>query len=154
MRCLIQRVTEAKVTVDGATVGEIGKGYLILLGVEPEDEESVALALARKAVNLRIFEDENGKMNRSLADVGGRALIVSQFTLCADCRHGNRPSFTTACEPRKAQALYEAFCESVRGYGVGVEKGVFGADMQVSLVNDGPVTILLDSRELGKGSAS
>ncbi len=154
MRCLIQRVTSAKVTVGGETVGEIGKGFLILLGVVPEDEAETAQALAGKAVRLRIFEDENGKMNRSLADVGGQALIVSQFTLCADCRHGNRPSFATACEPGKAEALYGAFCDSVRRQGIGVATGRFGADMQVSLVNDGPVTILLDSRELGKGRSS
>ena len=148
MRALIQRVTEARVAIDGRTVGEIGKGFLILLGVAPEDDEAVCARLAAKTVALRVFEDEAGKMNRALADVGGQALIVSQFTLYADCRKGNRPSFSDACEPVRAKALYECFCAGVEGLGVPVERGVFGADMAVSLVNDGPVTIWLDSRTL------
>ena len=152
MRALIQRVTRASVSVGGETVGAIGKGFLILLGVAPGDDEATCDKLARKAVALRVFEDEAGKMNRALADVGGRVLIVSQFTLYADCRKGNRPSFTGACEPVRAKALYEIFCDAVAALGVPVERGVFGADMAVELVNDGPVTILLDSRELsGEG---
>ncbi len=151
MRCLIQRVSHASVRVDGRVVGEVEKGYLMLLGVSPEDDEAIADAIAKKAVNLRIFEDEKGKMNRSITDVEGGALIVSQFTLYADCRHGNRPSFTGACEPQRAEALYEYFCRAVSGMGVEVQKGIFGADMKVELLNDGPVTVMLDSAELVKG---
>lgn len=152
MRALIQRVARASVSVGGETVGAVEKGFLILLGVAPGDDEATCGKLARKAVALRVFEDGAGKMNRALADVGGRALIVSQFTLCADCRKGNRPSFTGACEPVRAKALYEYFCDAVAALGVPVERGVFGADMAVELINDGPVTILLDSRELsGEG---
>ena len=153
MRALIQRVTSASVTIDGRTVGAIDKGFLILLGVAPEDDEATADKVARKAAAMRVFEDEAGKMNRALADVGGKALIVSQFTLYADCRKGNRPSFTGACEPVRASALYDYFCDAVAALGVPVERGVFGADMAVSLVNDGPVTILLDSRELNGEAA-
>ena len=153
MRALLQRVTRASVSVGGETVGAIEKGFLILLGVAPGDDETTADKLARKAVALRVFEDEAGKMNRALADVGGRELIVSQFTLYADCRKGNRPSFTGACEPVRAKELYECFCNAVAALGIPVERGVFGADMAVELLNDGPVTILLDSRELsGEGS--
>lgn len=148
MRCLLQRVKRACVTVGGETVGAVGAGYLILLGVAPDDDGSAAAFLAKKAVALRVFEDENGKMNRSLADVGGAALIVSQFTLYADCRHGNRPSFTGACEPRRAEELYERFCREVSALGVPVQTGRFGTDMKVELLNDGPVTVMLDSDEL------
>lgn len=151
MRCLLQRVARASVTVDSEVVGSVGKGYLVLLGVSPEDDEGIADALAKKLVNLRVFEDENGKMNRSITDVGGKALIVSQFTLYADCKHGNRPSFIGACEPKRADELYEYFCKAVDQLGVEVQKGVFGADMKVELLNDGPATVMLDSAELIKG---
>ncbi len=151
MRCLVQRVTKASVTVDSKLVGSVGKGYLVLLGVCPEDDEGIADAVARKLVNLRIFEDEKGKMNRSITDVGGDALIVSQFTLYADCKHGNRPSFIGACEPKRAEELYRYFCDAVAELGIGVQRGIFGADMKVELLNDGPVTIMLDSAEIVKG---
>ena len=145
MKCLVQRVSSACVKVDGKTVGNIGSGLLVLLGVAPDDDEAIADAMAKKTVSLRIFSDLNGKMNLSLADVSGEALIVSQFTLYADCRKGNRPSYTGACEPIKADRLYGYFCRAVEAYGVKTEKGIFGADMKVSLVNDGPVTVMLDS---------
>lgn len=145
MRCLLQRVTRAKVTVDGKTVGEIGKGYLALVGIAPDDSTDTVDAICRKMLALRIFEDENGRMNKSVTDIGGEVLAVSQFTLYADCRHGNRPSFTDACEPVKAHELYRCFCEKVAQSGVKTECGIFGADMQVELVNDGPVTVMLDS---------
>lgn len=151
MRCLVQRVTRASVTVDSELVGSVGKGYLVLLGVCPEDDEGIADAVAKKLVNLRIFEDEKGKMNRSITDVGGDALIVSQFTLYADCKHGNRPSFIGACEPKRAEELYQYFCDAVAELGIGVQRGIFGADMKVKLLNDGPVTIMLDSAEIVKG---
>lgn len=148
MRCLIQRVSGASVTVDGETVGSAARGYLILFGVAPDDTENTADTLARKVAALRIFEDENGKMNRSITDVGGNVLCVSQFTLYADCTRGNRPSFTGACEPTRANELYEYFCNSLRTLGIHTEQGVFGADMKVSLINDGPVTVMLDSAEI------
>ena len=151
MRCLVQRVTRASVTVDSELVGSVGKGYLVLLGVCPDDDEGIADAVAKKLVNLRIFEDEKGKMNRSITDVGGDALIVSQFTLYADCKHGNRPSFIGACEPKRAEELYQYFCDAVAELGIGVQRGIFGADMKVELLNDGPVTIMLDSAEIVKG---
>ena len=151
MRCLVQRVTRASVTVDSELVGSVGKGYLVLLGVCPEDDEGIADAVAKKLVNLRIFEDEKGKMNRSITDVDGDALIVSQFTLYADCKHGNRPSFIGACEPKRAEELYRDFCDAVAELGIGVQRGIFGADMKVELLNDGPVTIMLDSAEIVKG---
>ena len=151
MRALIQRVTEARVAVDGRTVGEIGKGFLILLGVAPEDDEAVCARLAAKTVALRVFEDEAGKMNRALADVGGQALIVSQFTLCANCSHGRRPDFFGAAKPAAAEELYEYFCTRIKMCGVTeIGKGIFGADMQVELLNDGPVTIIIDSGDLKK----
>lgn len=153
MKCLIQRVKHASVTVDGEVTGKIDEGYLVLFGASQSDELDLADSMAKKLVNLRIFEDENGKMNLSLLDVGGEALIVSQFTLYANCRHGNRPSFIDACEPVRANEIYEYFCEKVKNYGVKVEKGVFGADMKVELLNDGPVTIMLDSDEIVKGKA-
>lgn len=153
MKCLIQRVKHASVTVDGEVTGKIDEGYLVLFGASQSDELDLADSMAKKLLNLRIFEDENGKMNLSLLDVGGEALIVSQFTLYANCRHGNRPSFIEACEPVRANEIYEYFCEKVKSYGVKVEKGVFGADMKVELLNDGPVTIMLDSDEIVKGKA-
>lgn len=150
MRCLLQRVKSSSVSVDGKSVGKSGAGYLILFGAGPEDNEAVAAALAKKTVNLRVFSDDEGKMNKSLLDIGGEALIVSQFTLYADCKRGNRPSFIGACKPDRANELYELFCRRVEEYGIHVERGEFGADMQVSLINDGPVTIMLDSDEIVK----
>lgn len=148
MRALIQRVAQAQVDIEGRTVGKIGLGYLILLGVGHTDTEQTARKLWDKVRKLRIFEDEAGKTNRSLADVGGQALVVSQFTLYADCKHGNRPSFTGAGAPDKARELYEGFCELVRADLEEVQTGEFGADMQVSLVNDGPFTVWLDTDQL------
>ncbi|MBQ6420833.1 MAG: D-tyrosyl-tRNA(Tyr) deacylase [Clostridia bacterium] len=146
MKAVIQRVKSAKVQVDGAVVGSIGVGFLVLLGVAGGDTEKHAALLARKTAMLRIIEDDAGKMNRSLLDIGGEVLCVSQFTLCADVRKGNRPSFTPAADPALAEPLYNAYCEALRSEGIGkVEKGVFGADMLVTLENDGPVTILLDT---------
>ena len=145
MRAVVQRVSSAKVSVGGTVTGEIGAGLMILLGVAREDTPLVAAALAEKTVNLRIFEDENEKMNRSLLDVNGAALVVSQFTLYGDARGGRRPSFIAAAPPEQAKALYEAFCEALRGLGVSVSTGLFQAMMSVELVNEGPVTILLDS---------
>ncbi len=152
MRFLIQRVTEASVTVDGKVIGEIGKGYLVLVGVCDTDTEAVADAMVKKLAGLRIFEDENGKTNLSIRDVGGSMLVVSQFTLYADCKHGNRPSFTKAGNPQEAERLYEYVAARIRDVeGIPVETGSFGADMKVRLLNDGPFTIFLDSAELGKG---
>lgn len=148
MRIVLQRVKQSAVSIDGACHGSIGQGFLALVGFCPTDTEAVLPKLIDKLVHLRVFEDENGKMNRSLLDIGGSVLSVSQFTLYADCRKGRRPSFTGAARPELAEPLYEAFNARLREAGVHVETGVFGADMQVSLVNDGPVTILLDSSEL------
>jgi len=145
MKALIQRVREARVLVDSETVGEIGRGLLVLVCAVPEDDEGVAARLAAKIAKLRIFEDAAGKMNLSLRDVGGAALVVSQFTLAADTRKGNRPSFIGAAAPEKACALYEGFAGALAEQGVPVERGRFGAAMQVHLINDGPVTIWLDS---------
>lgn len=147
MRSVIQRVTRASVTVGGEVVGSIGEGLLVLLGVKVGDTEKDADYMADKLLKLRIFEDENGKMNRSVKDVGGAVLAVSQFTLLGDARHGRRPSFSNAARPEEANALYEAFCQALRAENIRVETGVFQTDMQVELVNDGPVTILLDSRK-------
>ena len=148
MRAVVQRVTSAKVEVDDQTVGEIAGGVLVLLGVARDDEPSDADYLADKIINLRIFRDEAGKMNRSLAEAGGAMLVVSQFTLYGDVRKGRRPSYIDAAEPEKANALYEHFVARARAQGIKVETGVFQAMMQVRLTNDGPVTILLDSRKL------
>ena len=145
MRAVVQRVSRAKVTVDGRVTGEIGAGLMVLLGVGREDTVSVAASLAEKIANLRIFEDEQGKMNRSLLDVKGAALVVSQFTLYGDARGQRRPSFISAAPPDKASALYEEFNSALRGLGVTVATGIFQAMMSVQLVNEGPVTILLDS---------
>ena len=145
MRAVVQRVSRAKVTVGGEASGEIGEGLMILLGVGREDTPAVAISLAEKAANLRIFEDENEKMNRSLLDVKGSALVVSQFTLYGDARGGRRPSFIAAAAPEQAKALYEEFCEGLRRLGIKVATGIFQAMMSVELVNEGPVTILLDS---------
>lgn len=148
MRFVIQRVTEAKVEVDGVSVGAIGKGFLVLIGVGREDSRETADKLIKKMTGLRIFEDENGKTNLSLADVGGSLLLVSQFTLYANCKKGNRPSFTEAGYPEKAEALYEYIVAECKKKVPVTEKGIFGADMKVSLVNDGPFTIILDSQSL------
>ncbi|MDO4175091.1 MAG: D-aminoacyl-tRNA deacylase [Eubacteriales bacterium] len=148
MRAVLQRVTHAKVTIDGVVCGEIGKGFLILLGVAPEDTPKEALYLAQKCVGLRVFEDDHDKMNLALADVGGQILVVSQFTLYADCRKGKRPNFTKAANGALANELYEYFVDCCRGLGVETQTGEFGADMKVELLNDGPVTIVLDTDEL------
>ncbi len=145
MRMVVQRVSRAKVTVEGCVSGEIGAGLMILLGVGKEDTSAVAAAMAEKASNLRIFEDEQGKMNRSLLEVKGEALVVSQFTLYGDARGQRRPSFISAAPPELAKQLYEEFCETLRGLGVNVGTGIFQAMMSVELVNEGPVTILIDS---------
>lgn len=150
MIALIQRVSSARVAVDGETVGACGQGYLILLGVAETDEESDIARLGDKLLKLRIFCDENGKMNRSIMDVGGEALVVSQFTLLANYSHGNRPEFFAAAHPEKAERFYEAFVTHLRGSLSHVETGRFGAHMEVSLTNDGPVTIVLDSNKLKK----
>lgn len=148
MRALIQRVTQASVTVEDDTIGAIEKGYLILLGVGQDDDEAAADKLWSKILKMRIFEDENGKTNLSLADVGGEVLVVSQFTLYANCKRGNRPSFTNAGAPDEANRLYEYFASLVRRDVGHVETGSFGAMMQVDLTNDGPFTIWLDTAEL------
>ena len=150
VRALIQRVTQANVSVSGESVGSCGRGLLVLLGVGHDDDEATAAKLWNKISGLRIFEDENGKTNLSLADVAGEALVVSQFTLYANCRRGRRPSFTDAAGPKLANNLYERFCELVEA-DLGSEhvgRGIFGAMMEVSLVNDGPFTIWLDTTEL------
>jgi D-aminoacyl-tRNA deacylase len=144
MRAVCQRVSEARVSVDGAIVGEIGAGLVVLLGIARSDAVVEAERLAGKVSRLRVFEDELGKFDRSLVDVGGAALAVSQFTLIADTRKGNRPSFTEAAPPEQAEPLYDRFCAALAAEGVPVERGVFGARMAVELVNDGPVTIVLD----------
>ncbi|PVH29739.1 D-aminoacyl-tRNA deacylase [Pararhodobacter oceanensis] len=144
MRALIQRVTEASVSVDGAVVGETGPGLLILVCAMQGDDLAGAEALADKVLKLRIFRDESGKTNRSLADVGGGALVVSQFTLAADTSRGNRPGFSAAAAPEVGRELYEAFADRLAAQGVAVGRGQFGAEMQVALVNDGPMTIWLD----------
>ena len=145
MKLVVQRVLNAQVDVDGKTVGKIDKGFMVLCGITHEDTKKEADVLARKLSNLRVFEDENGKMNLSLKDVGGELLIISQFTLYADTMSsGNRPSFIAAARPEKAEPLYEYFLEKCRQENIKVEKGIFGADMKVSLVNDGPVTIILE----------
>ncbi len=145
MRCVIQRVTEASVTVEGEVIGKIGKGYMILIGVSAEDGDKDIKYMADKVPNLRIFEDEDGKMNRSILDVGGEILAVSQFTLYGDARGGRRPSFSTAAKPEMANELYEKLVEAWRAQGLHVETGRFRAEMQVALINDGPVTLLMDS---------
>lgn len=149
MRILIQRVKHASCTVDGAISGQIGQGLLLFVGCRADDDAARIAKMASKAAGLRIFEDENGKMNRSLADINGAILSVSQFTLYADCRKGRRPSFTEAAGGEIALSMYEAFNEELRKLGFIVETGIFGADMKIELLNDGPVTIWLDSDALG-----
>jgi D-tyrosyl-tRNA(Tyr) deacylase len=151
MKTLVQRVSEASVTVGERVVGSIGRGLLVLLGVEHGDGAGEADLLARKVANLRIFEDNAGKMNRSVLDVGGGVLVVSQFTLCADVRKGNRPSFIGAARPELAEALYARFCDRLAAEGATVARGQFAAHMAVRLVNDGPVTIWLDTATLPGG---
>ena len=148
MRCVVQRVSEAYVTVDGRETGRIEKGLCALIGVETGDTEKDAAYLAGKIAKLRIFEDENEKMNRSVLDVGGKVLAVSQFTLLGDARGQNRPGFTQAEAPERANTLYEACCAELRRLGLTVENGVFRTHMMVHLINDGPVTILLDSKKV------
>ncbi len=147
MRAVVQRVKSASVDVDGARISEIGAGYLVLLGVGERDTELECERLAQKLVSLRIFSDENDKINLSLKDIGGELLVVSQFTLYADCRKGNRPSFTSAKPPAEAERLYELFCELCKKEIPSVKKGIFGADMKVTLVNDGPFTVILECED-------
>ena len=145
MKIVVQRVKNAKVEVDEKVVGKIGKGFLVLLGITHNDTKEEASYLAKKLCNLRVFEDENEKMNLGLKDVDGELLIISQFTLYADCSKGNRPSFISAAKPEKAEELYNYFCEKCnKEYELKVEQGIFGADMKVSLLNDGPVTIIIE----------
>ena len=148
MRAVLTRVNSASVTIDGEVVGKIGKGFLILLGVAPEDTERECRYLAEKALGLRIFEDENGKMNLGLDAVNGEVLVVSQFTLFGNCRRGRRPSFDAAAGPELGNALYEQFLANCAELGYPPQHGRFGADMQVASVNDGPVTLILDTKEL------
>ena len=145
MRAVVTRVKQASVEIGGRVNGQIGRGFLVLLGVGPNDTEETADRLAEKICNLRVFEDENGKMNRSLEDVGGAILSISQFTLYADCRKGRRPGFTEAARGDTAIKMYDQFNEELRQRGFHVETGIFGADMKIELLNDGPVTIWLDS---------
>lgn len=146
MRAVIQRVSQAKVVVDDNTVGQIGKGFMILLGVHEQDTQTDVDYLVGKISKLRVFEDDQQKMNRSIIDVDGKILSISQFTLFADTKKGNRPSFVQAAKPDTAIPLYEAFNEGLRQVGIPVETGIFGADMKCHLVNDGPVTIIIDSQ--------
>jgi D-aminoacyl-tRNA deacylase len=146
MRAVVQRVARARVVIDGETVGEVGQGLLVLLGVTHDDTTETASWLADKVVGLRVFNDADGKMNRSVADVRGGVLVVSQFTLYGDCRKGRRPSFIDAARPELAIPLYEAFVNAVKALGLPVAAGRFGAMMQVELVNDGPVTLVIDSK--------
>lgn len=148
MRVILQRVKNASVKVEGKIVGEIQQGYLLLVGITNDDDKAVISKIAKKCVDLRIFEDEEGKMNKGIQDVDGKILSISQFTLYADCRRGRRPGFTDAARPEIAKPLYEAFNVEIESYGIHVETGIFGADMKVELLNDGPVTIILDSKEL------
>lgn len=146
MKLTVQRVEYANLKVDGKLVSEIGRGLLAFLGVEVEDTETEVNVLAEKLSKLRIFSDENGKMNLSVKDVAGEVLLVSQFTLCADCSHGNRPSFTPAAPPSEGERLYNRFTDKLTAEGVPVKNGVFGADMKITLLNDGPVTINLECK--------
>lgn len=151
MKAVIQRVANAKVTVDGEITGEIGQGFLVLLGVTEDDTEKEMKLLAKKVAEIRIFTDENDKMNLSIDKVDGEVLVVSQFTLCADLSHGRRPSFIKSAKPDKANKLYEQFCDELRTLGVRkVATGIFGADMKVELLNDGPVTIVMNTDEWKK----
>ncbi|MDH6367280.1 MULTISPECIES: D-aminoacyl-tRNA deacylase [unclassified Breznakia] len=148
MRVLIQRVKHASVTIDGALYSEIQQGYVLLVGITTDDTKEISEKLAKKVAQLRIFEDEDGKMNFDIQQVGGSILSISQFTLYADTKKGNRPGFSRAARPEQANPLYEMFNEQLRTHGLHVKTGVFGADMKVELCNDGPVTIMLDSEEM------
>lgn len=148
MKFVLQRVKEAKVDVCGKTVGQIGKGYLLLVGVTAQDDKVIADKMIEKVSRLRIFEDENGKTNLSIDQVGGEILVISQFTLCADCKKGNRPSFINAGAPTMAEEIYEHILSRCEELFKNTQKGIFGADMKVSLVNDGPFTLVLDSNEI------
>ena len=148
MRAVLTRVKSASVAIDGETVGSIGQGFLILLGVGPEDDETICRYLAEKALGLRVFEDENGKMNLGLSDIGGQVLVVSQFTLYGNCRKGRRPSFTDAAPPALGEELYEKFLSICAELGYPPQHGRFGADMKVESINDGPVTLILDTDQL------
>jgi len=149
MKVILQRCSRAEVRIDGTTVGSIGKGFLLLVGIAHDDTKAQADLLARKVAYMRVFEDENGKMNLALKEVNGEVLSISQFTLYADCKKGNRPAFVRAARPETAEPLYRYFNDCLRnGYGLHVETGRFGADMKVDFVNDGPVTVILDSGEL------
>lgn len=148
MRLIVQLVKESSCTIDGRITGAINKGFMVLVGFGPDDNEEIARKMAEKMVKLRIFGDNEGKMNLALKDVDGAILSISQFTLYADCKKGNRPSFSGAMEPNKAKELYLYFNEYLRSLGYQVEEGIFGADMKIALVNDGPVTIILDSKEV------
>lgn len=151
MKAVLQRVQNASVTIDNELVSSINQGFLILLGVEATDNEKEAEALAKKISGLRVFTDENDKMNLALSDVEGEVLVVSNFTLCADCKKGRRPNFERAAKGETANSLYEYFCKILEDAGIKkVSKGIFGADMKVELLNDGPVTIIIDSQELAK----
>lgn len=147
MRCVVQRVTHASVRVDGEVVGQIGAGLLVLWGIGEKDGPNDLEWMVDKVIGLRIFEDEDGKMNRSIVDHGGEILMVSQFTLFGDCRKGKRPSFSSAAPPEEAKSLFDQAVEKMRNHGIHVETGIFQAEMQVELVNDGPVTLLLDSEK-------
>ena len=144
MKLVIQRVKNAKVEVDEKVVGKIENGFMVLIGIRKGDTKKEADYLVKKLINLRVFEDENGKMNLNIKSVGGSLLLVSQFTLYADCSNGNRPSFTEAAKPEQANKLYEYFCSECEKNNIKVERGIFGANMQVSLINDGPVTIVIE----------
>ncbi|MCQ2543534.1 MAG: D-aminoacyl-tRNA deacylase [Lachnospiraceae bacterium] len=148
MKFVIQRVTNAKVTIEGKVNGQIGKGFMVLIGVSNDDTKEIADKMVRKMLGMRIFEDENGKTNLSLEDVNGELLLISQFTLYADCKKGNRPSFINAGAPDMANQMYEYIVSECRNTGWKVETGIFGADMKVELLNDGPFTIVLDSKEI------
>ncbi len=148
MKFVIQRVTHASVTVDGNVLGKIGKGFMVLIGVSDTDNEAIADKMVQKLINLRIFEDENGKTNLALKDVNGELLLISQFTLYADCKKGNRPSFVKAGSPDEANALYQYIIAKCKEEIAVVEEGEFGADMKVELLNDGPFTVVLDSMEI------
>lgn len=147
MKIVIQRVNKAEVKVENKSVGKISKGLLVLLGIASDDTEETILKAAQKITKLRIFQDDDEKMNFSLTDISGSMLVISQFTLLADTKKGNRPSFIKAAKPEFAEPLYEKFCSAVKSFGIHVEKGIFGADMKVSLINDGPVTIVLDIQD-------
>ncbi len=144
MKLVVQRVKNAQVEVEEKTVGKIDKGFLVFVGITHDDTKETADYLVKKLCNLRVFEDQNGKMNLSIKEINGKLLIISQFTLYADCSQGNRPSFINAAKPEKANELYEYFCEQCKQTGISVQTGIFGADMKVELLNDGPVTIILE----------